>query len=198
MADDNILQLDEGTYLKSGGSIRTWEYFSRYTVAADTVRTKIFTAKLGDTGFTRDDQTNMPAPGRIPNSQRFDVGAVSVGYVGGAAKADANVIAVSKWLFTTIIRFSIQDKVDLFQKRLSSILGIGLFLFNDPTTAAEPVTHTLRTDVSKAFILRRPIKLASNTDFFVEVIPGVAAAAQQVTDGDFLDVGLHGDLWSRV
>lgn len=196
--DDNILKLDEGTYLQQGGSIRSWEYYSRYTVAADTVRTKIFVAKLGDAGFTRDDQTNMPAPGRIPNSQRFDCNAVSIGYVGGAAKSDANVIAIAKWLYTTIIRFSIQDKVDLFQKRLSSILGLGLFLFNDPTTAAEPVNHTLRTDVSKAFLLKRPIKLASNTDFFVEVIPGVAAAAQQVTDTDFLDIGLHGDLWSRV
>jgi hypothetical protein len=32
----------------------------------------------------------------------------------------------------------------------------------------------------------------------VDVVPGVAATAQQVTDGDIFDFGLVGDYWSRV
>jgi len=201
MADDaqTLLRLDEGTYLSQGGSIRTWEYYSRYTVAADTTPTRIFTTQQGGgSGFNRLDQTNMPATGRIPNSQRFDILAVAVAYKGGAAKSDANIIAICSWLYTTVLEFYITDKTVMFQKRLSSIMGSTLFLFNDPTAAAEPVNFTLRVDLSKTFNLKRKISLAANTDFWAQINPGVAAAAQQVTDGDFLDVGLHGDLWSRV
>lgn len=202
MADyeaNQLLKLDEGTYLKDGGSIRTWEYYSRYIVAADTTTARIFTQQQGGSSlFNRLDQTNMPAPGRIPNSQRFDILAVAVAYKGGAAKSDANIIAVCSWLYTTVLEFWITDKTVMFQKRLSSVLGASLFLFNDPTTAAEPVGFTLRVDLSKTFNLKRKISLASNTDFWAQIVPGVAAAAQQVSDGDFVDVGLHGDLWARV
>lgn len=193
------LGLDEGTYLKQGGSIRSWSYYSRYTVAADTTVTTIFTTALGGgSGFTRVDQTNMPAPGQIPNSQRFDAKFLAAGYCGGAAKSDANTIAIMKWLFTTVIQIVIQDKVPQLQKRISDLLGIGLALFNDPTTAAEPVNQTLRTDLAKGMVLQRPIKIAANVNFSIVIAPGVAAAAQQVTDGDFLDISLTGDLWSRA
>ncbi len=196
--DQDLLKLDEGTYLSQGGSIRTWEYYSRYTVVASTAVARLFVAQQGQTGFTRLDQTNMPSTGRIPNSQRFDISAISIGYDATVAKNDANSIAIVSWLFTTVLSFYIQDKTVMFQKRLSSILGIGLYLFNDPTTTAEPVNNPIRTSLAKTFNLKRVIKLAANTDFWVEIAPGVAAGAQQATDVDILDVGLHGDLWARV
>jgi hypothetical protein len=47
-------------------------------------------------------------------------------------------------------------------------------------------------------MLERKIVLASQTPFSVSILPGVAAGATQVSDADFLDVGLVGDLWSKV
>jgi len=206
MADEatDILKLDEGTYLQRGGSIRSFEYFSRYTVAANTTEARIFTAKLGDTSFTRVDQTNMPAPGRIPGSQRMDIKGISVAYVSPIAKSDTNLALILAWLATTVFSLRIQDKTVMIEKRLSSWLGLNMALVAAPTTQVSTVTAAttagslVRNNTHPIYRLEYKISLAANTDFWGQINPGVAAAAQQVTDVDFVDVGLHGSLWSKA
>jgi hypothetical protein len=191
--------LQAGTYQPGGvGEDKTFPYYSRYTVANDTVRTTLFSTQLGGTNFTRLDQTNMPLGGQIPSSQRLVVKGVGIAYVGGAAKADANIIAIQKWLHTTALEVSIQDKAPIFQARLSFLLGVAISLFSDPTTAAEPVVFTLRNDLRPIFLLEKPIILAAQTPFKVDIVPGVAIGAQQATDGDFVDVTLFGNLETKV
>lgn len=192
------LQLDEGTYASKGGEIKAWSYYSQYAVAASTSPFDLFTIGLGGSGaYGRLDQTNFPANGMIPNSQKLVIKAIALEYVGGAAKADANMIAIRKWLASTVLQVSILDKSPMFQARVSRIMGLSLGLFNDPTTTAEPVSYTTREQVSPVFKLARPITITANSNFRLTVIPGVAAAAQQVTDVDLLNVDLFGDLWSR-
>lgn len=190
--------LDEGTYVKNGGEIRTFALFSRYTVAANTNRTQLFSIPQGGANFTRLDQTNMILGGQMTNADKLVVKGILLGYNGGAAKADANMIAIMSWLRTTALEFIINQKSPTLQMRLADMMGIALNLFNDPTTAAEPVSYTPRSNVQPFFKLERPITLAASTPFHVDIVPGVAAAAQQVTDGDFFDVALLGDYWSRV
>lgn len=202
--NDDILKLDEGTYLKQGGSIRSFEYYSRYLVAANTTETRIFTAKLGDTGFTRVDQTNMPAPGRIPGSQRMDIKGISIAYMSPIAKSDTNLALILSWLATTVFSLYIQDKTVMIQKRLSSYLGLNMGLVGTPATQVSTVTAAtssgvlVRNNTHPIYRLEYKISLAANTDFWGQINPGVAAAAQQATDVDFVDVGLHGSLWSKV
>lgn len=191
------MQLDEGTYAKSGGEIRSWDYWSQYVVAADTVVKQLFATQKGGTDFTRLDQTNIPTAGQIPSSQKLVIKGIALEYVGGAAKADANIIAIRKWLATTVLQVQINDKAPSFQMSLSRLMGLSLFLFNDPTTAAEPVSFTSRENASPIYLLERPITLAAQTPFNVSITPGVAAAAQQATDVDVLYVHLLGDLWSK-
>jgi len=195
---DPLATLDEGTYIKSGGEIRTFSLFSRYTVAANTTRAQLFTIQQGGTNFTRLDQTNMILGGQMTNADKLVVKGFMFGYNGGAAKSDANFIAVMSWLRTTALEFIISQKSPTFQARLADMMGIGLNLFVDPTTAAEPVSYTVRNEVKSFFRLEKPITLAAGTPFHVDIVPGVAAAAQQVTDGDFYDFALLGDYWSRV
>lgn len=206
MADNatDILKLDEGTYLQQGGSIRSFEYYSRYLVVANTTETRIFTAKLGDTGFTRVDQTNMPAPGRIPGSQRMDIKGISVAYVSPITKSDANMALILAWMATTVFSLYIQDKTVMIQKRLSSWIGMNMSLVGAPATQVSTVTAAtttgalIRNNTHPIYRLEYKISLAANTDFWGQINPGVAAAAQQATDVDFVDVGLHGSLWSKV
>ncbi len=192
------LNLDEGTYIKQGGEIRTFSLYSRYTVAANTTRTQLFVSKLGDTNFTRLDQTNMILGGQMTNADKLVIKGILLGYSGGAAKADANYIAIMSWLRTTALEFIISNKAPVLQMRLADMMGVALNLFSDPTTAAEPVSFTMKSEAKPLFRLERPITLAAGTPFHVDIVPGVAAAAQQVTDGDIFDVGLIGDYWSRV
>lgn len=192
------LNLDEGTYLKQGGEIKSFALYSRYTVAATAIRTALFTTQLGGTNFTRLDQTNMILGGQMTNADKMVIKGLVLGYNGGAAKADANVIAILSWLRTTALEFIIGSKSPMLQMRLADMMGIGLNLFSDPTTAAEPVGFTVRSEVRPLYRLERPITLAASTPFHVDIIPGVAAAAQQVTDGDTFDVALVGDYWSKV
>lgn len=207
MADttaQDVLKLDEGTYLQQGGSIRSFEYYSRYIVAADTVETRIFVQQQGSPGYTRIDQTNMPATGRIPGSQRMDIKGISNAYVTKITKSDANMALILGWLSTTVFSFYIQDKTVMIQKRLSAWMGIAAGLVSAPTTQVSTITAatsaglTLRNNTHPLYRLEYKISLAANTDFWGQINPGVAAAAQQVTDGDYVDVGLCGSLWSRV
>jgi hypothetical protein len=195
---DPKLNLDEGTYLSQGGEIKTFSLFSRYTVAANTTRTQMFASKLGDSGFTRLDQTNMILGGQMTNADKLVIKGFALRYNGGAAKSDANFIAAMSWLSTTAIEFIIGQKSPMFQNRIADMMGLALNLFSDPTTAAEPVSYTVISQARNFFRLERPITLASGTPFHVDVVPGVAATAQQVTDGDIFDFGLVGDYWSRV
>ena len=191
--------LDEGTYVKEGGEIKTFALYSRYTVAANTTRTPIFTVQQGGaTAYSRLDQTNMILGGQMTNADKLVIKGLLLGYNGGAAKADANMIAIFSWLRTTALEFIINQKSPTLQMRLADMMGMGLNLFSDPTTAAEPVSYPQRSNVQPFFKLERPITLAASTPFHVDVVPGVAAAAQQVTDGDFFDVALLGDYWSKV
>lgn len=192
------LKLDEGTYLQQGGEIKTFSLYSRYLVAANTVRTALFSQKLGDTNFTRLDQTNMILGGQMTNADKLVIKGITLGYSSPVAKADANMLAILAWLRTTALEFIISSKSPVLQMRLADMMGIGLNLFSDPTTAAEPVSFTYRSEVKPFFKLERFITLAAQTPFHVDIIPGVAAAAQQVTDVDFFDVGLVGDYWSKV
>lgn len=192
------LNLDEGTYLKQGGEIKSFAIYSRYTVAANATRTQLFVTQLGGTNFTRLDQTNMILGGQMTNADKMVIKGILMGYNGGAAKADANYIAIMSWLRTTSLEFIIGSKSPMLQMRLADMMGLALNLFSDPTTAAEPVSFTMRSDARPLYRLERPITLAASTPFHVDIIPGVAAAAQQVTDGDFFDVALVGDYWSKV
>ncbi len=97
-----------------------------------------------------------------------------------------------------MLEFIIAEKTPMLQLRVADMMGLTLNLLNDPTTAAEQVTFTAQNIVKPVFKLERPITLAAQTPFHVDVVPGVAAAAQQVTDTDFLDVALIGDYWSKV
>lgn len=191
------MNLDEGTYRAGGGEIKTWDYFGQYTIAAATADYSVFANAAGSPNFTRIDQANLPLAGQIPSSQKLVIKGFGLEYVGGAAKADANTIAIRKWLATTVLQFGIQDKSPMLQMRLSRMMGLSLGLFSDPTTAAEPVFATTREVASPVFMLERPITLAAQTPFTCLIRPGVAAAAQQVTDGDILYVSLIGDLWSK-
>lgn len=192
------LNLDEGTYLKQGGEIKSFAIYSRYTVAANTVRTQLFSAKLGDAAFPRLDQTNMILGGQMTNADKMVIKGLLFGYSGGAAKGDANYIAIMSWLRTTALEFIIGSKSPMLQMRLADMMGLALNLFSDPTAAAEPVGFTSRSEARPLYRLERPITLAASTPFHVDIIPGVAAAAQQVTDGDIFDVALVGDYWSKV
>lgn len=194
---DSLLNLDEGTYAKQGGEIKSWSYFSQYIVAANTQQSDLFQSGLGQGSLTLLNQTNFPANGQLPNSQKLVIKALALEYVGGAAKADANMIAIRKWLSTTVLQLSIVDKSPMFQMRLSKLLGLSLGLFSDPTTTAEPVSYTTRENAMPIFKLERPITITASVNFRASIIPGVAAAAQQVTDADVLNVDLLGDLWSR-
>lgn len=191
------LNLDEGTYLKQGGEIRTFALYSRYTVAANTTRTQLFVSKLGDAGFTRLDQTNMILGGQMTNADKLVIKALLLGYNGGAAKSDANFIAISSWLRTTALEMIISNKAPVLQARLADMLGMAYNVFN-ATGAANIEQTTIKTEIKPLFRLERPITLAAGTPFHVDIVPGVAAAAQQVTDGDVFDVALLGDYWSRV
>ena len=191
------LNLDEGTYISQGGEIKTFTYYTRYTVANNTTTTKVFTAALGDANFTRQDQTNMPAPGQIPNSQKFEFNGISVRYQSGAAKTTANVTALMNWLGTTAFEFWIQDKTVMYQSTLARILGLGLAFIQD-TAAANIVLNSLRSEARPIYILDRKITIAANNRFWANIMPGVASGAQPVTDGDYVDIGLHGRLWTRV
>lgn len=190
--------LDEGTYVKNGGEIKTFALYSRYTVAANTTRTAIFTTQQGGTNFTRLDQTNMILGGQMTNADKLVIKGILLGYNGGAAKSDASMLSILSWLRTTALEFIIGQKSPTLQMRLADMMGIALNLFSDPTTAAEPVSYTQRSNVQPFFKLERPITLAASTPFHVDIVPGVAAAAQSVTDGDFFDVALVGDYWSKV
>lgn len=195
---DPQLNLDEGTYAKQGGEIKSWSYFSQYLLTASTQEVMLFQTGLGQgANFLRIDQTNFPANGQLPNSQKLVIKGIALEYVGGAAKADANMIAIRNWLRTTVLQLSIVDKSPMLQMRLSRLMGLTLGLFSDPTTTAEPVGFTTRENGSAIFRLERPITITAAVNFRASILPGVAAAAQQVTDGDVLNVDLIGDLWSR-
>lgn len=197
MEPKDLLNLDEGTYAKNGGEIKSWSYFSQYVVAANTTQADLFQSGLGQGPLTLLSQTNFPANGQLPNSQKLVIKGLALEYIGSAAKSDANAIAIRKWLSTTVLQLSIVDKSPMFQMRLSKLLGLSLFLFIDPTTTAEPVSYTTRENATPFFMLQRPITITASVNFRASIIPGVAAAAQQVTDGDVLNVDLLGDLWSR-
>lgn len=191
--------LDEGTYVKQGGEIKTFGLYSRYTVAANTTRTPIFTVQQGGAAaYSRLDQTNMILGGQMTNADKIVIKGLMLGYNGGAAKADANMIAIFSWLRTTALEFIINQKSPTLQLRLADMMGMAINLFSDPTTTAEPVSYPQRSNIQPFFKLERPITLAASTPFHVDIVPGVAAAAQQVTDGDFFDVTLLGDYWSKV
>jgi hypothetical protein len=194
---DITKQLDEGTYLQQGGEIRSWSYFSRYAMVANTTEAKLFSAKLGDAGFTRIDQTNMPLGGQIPTSQRLDVKGIAIRYQPGAAKSTANANALLNWLATTVLQFNITDKIPMFQMRLASLMGMVIPLIQTDG-AVNILVNTVQTVAKPIYMLERKIVLASQTPFSVSILPGVAAGATQVSDADFLDVGLVGDLWSKV
>jgi len=194
----DMKDMDEGTYLSKGGEIKTFSLYSRYTVAANTVTSQLFSIQRGGTGFTRLDQTNMILGGQMTNADKLIIRAIGLRYSGGAAKADANIIAILSWLSTTCLEFYISQKSPMLQMRLADMMGIALNLFSDPTTAAEPVGFTLRSEAKPLFNLQRPITLAASTPFHVDIVPGIAAAAQQVTDGDILDVSLIGDYWQKL
>src|SRR6476659_6247073 len=194
---DPKLNLDEGTYLQQGGEIKTFALYSRYTVAGNTVRTQLFATQLGGTNFTRLDQTNMILGGQMTNADKMVIKGLLLGYNGGAAQSDANYIAIMSWLRTTALEFIIGSKAPMLQMRLADMMGVALNLFN-ATGATNVEQITIKTEIKPFYRLERPITLASGTPFHVDIIPGVAAAAQQVTDGDIFDVGLVGDYWSRV
>jgi hypothetical protein len=194
---DITKQLDEGTYLKEGGEIRSWSYFSRYAMVNNTTEAKIFSQKLGDVGFTRIDQTNLPLGGLIPTSQRMDVKGFSLRYQSGAAKSSVKAQDILNWLATTVLQFNITDKIPMFQMRIASLMGIVIPMIQ--TDAAVNIfINTVMTAAKPVFMLERKIVLASQTPYSVSILPGVAASAANVGDGDFLDVGLVGDLWSKV
>lgn len=189
--------LDEGTYLQQGGEIRSWEYFTRFLVAANTTVIKAFTAKLGDAGFTREDQTNLELGGQMPQSQRLDIKGIAFRYQSGAAKATVDAQAILAWLSTTVAEFNITDKIVMLQKRIASFMGLTLPMIQN-TGAVNIVLNTVQNHTKPVYMLERKIILASQTPYRMSIRPGVAALAQQATDVDFVDIGLIGDLWSKV
>jgi len=182
-------QINRGTFADGVGEKKAWIYSSQFTVANDTAQVILFQSGLGALGgLTRLDQTNFPSNGQLPNSQKFEIHGFSVEYIGNAAKADADFIAIRKWLATTALDFTINDKASSFQVRLSRLLGLSLGLFNDPTTTAEPVSYTTRENGAPFFRLSQKITLSANTNFKVTVLPGVAAGANQTSDIVHLDM----------
>lgn len=189
-------QINSGTYAGAGvGESKAWTYYSQMSPAADTVTKILFQTGLGGT-LTRLDQTNFPNNGNLPNSQKFEIHGIGVEYVGNAAKADADMIAIRKWLATTALQIVIQDKSPIFQARLSRLLGLTVGLFNDPTTTAEPVSYTTRENALPFFKLSEKITITANTSFQLQILPGVAGGANQTSD--LLNVDLVGKLITLV
>lgn len=194
----NIQQkLEAGTFANAGGEEKAFSYYSTYTVKNDIVPTKIFTAQYGDAGFTRLDQTNMAAPGQIPNSQSFRFNGISCRYLPKAAKATADALLVISWLFTTAFEFWITDKTVMYQSTISQLMGISFPLIQT-TGAANIVLNSILSNAQPIMMLSKEITIAANNRFHVNIVPGVAAGAQQQTDVDILQIGLHGILTSRI
>jgi len=190
-------QINTGTYPQGVGEKKAWIYSTQFTVANDTNPITLFQSGLGALGgLTRPDQTNFPANGQIPNSQKFEIHGFALEYIGNAAKADADFVAIRKWLSTTAFDFVIQDKTSAFQARLSRLLGLTLGLFNDPTTAAEPVGFTTRENGQPFYRLSQKITLVANTNFKVTILPGVAPGANQTSD--IVHVDMIGELITLV
>jgi len=188
--------LNSGTYLPEGGERKAWDYWATATLAQNTTEMILFQTGLGGGNNAALYQTNFPTNGQIPNSQKFEMSGLTTEYVGNAAKADADIIAIRKWLFTSVLVIQIQDKAPSFQCRLSRIMGLGLGLFNDPTTTAEPVNFPTRENTAPLFRLSQKITLSANTPFKVSILPGVAAGANQTSD--LLSVELIGELTTLV
>jgi len=182
-------QINQGTFAAGVGEKKAWIYSSQFTVANDANPVILFQSGLGALGgLTRLDQTNFPANGQLPNSQKFEIHGFALEYIGNTAKADADMVAIRKWLTTTALDFQIQDKTSAFQARFSRIMGLSLGLFNDPTTTAEPVSYTTRENGQPFFRLSQKITLSANTNFKVTVYPGVAAGTNQTSDIVHLDM----------
>lgn len=189
--------LEAGTFASQGGEEKAFSYYSYYSVKNDTVSTKIFTAQLGDVNYTRLDQTNMPAPGQIPNSQKFVWNGISIRYVPKATKATADALLILNWLFTTAWEFWITDKTVMYQATLGQLMGLSLPMIQT-TGAANIVLNSILSQAQPIHMLSKEITVAANNRFWVQITPGVAAGAQQQTDVDILQVGLHGVLTSRI
>jgi len=188
--------INSGTYPRGVGEIKGWSYYSQLSPANDTATKVLFQQGLGGGSLTRLDQTNFPNNGNLPNSQKFEIYGIGIEYVGNAAKADADFIAVRKWLSTTAIQIMIQDKSPIFQARLSRLLGLTMGLFSDPTTTAEPVSYTTRENPVPFFKLSQKITITANTSFQLQILPGVVCGANQTSD--LLNVDLIGDLITLV
>ena len=195
--DRTQVRLEQGTFAPVGGEEKSFTYYSYYTVKNDVVATKIFTAQLGDVNYTRLDQTNMPAPGQIPNSQKFSFNGISIRYIPKATKATADALLILSWLATTAVEFWITDKTVMYQATLSQLMGISLPLIQT-TGAANIVLNSILSQAQPIHMLNKEITISANNRFWVNIQPGVAAGAQQQTDVDILQVGLHGVLTSRI
>jgi len=193
----NVQQsLNRGTYAQEGGERKAWSYYASFAPAANTTEVILFQTGLGGGSNIALYQTNFPTNGSIPNSQKFEISGIAPEYVGAAAKADADIIAIRKWLATSVLQIGIQDKAPSLQVKLSRLMGLSLGLFNDPTTTAEPVAFTSRENTSPIYRLSQKITLAANTPFTVKIIPGVAAGANQTSD--IVSVDLIGELITLV
>lgn len=188
-------KINQGTYPDGVGEIKSWVYYSRAVLAATTAPIVLFQQGLGGT-LTRIDQTNFPNNGSLPNSQKFEIHGIGIEYVGAAAKADADILAIRNWLATTALQITIQDKSPTLQARLSRLMGLTLGLFNDPTTAAEPVQMTTRENALPFFKLSEKITITANTSFQLSLLPGVAAGANQTSD--LVNIDLVGKLITLV
>ena len=193
----NVQQnLNQGTYNPNGGERKAWSYWASLNPAANTNDVILFQTGLGGGSNTQIYQTNFPTNGNIPNSQKFEISGIAPEYVGNAAKADADIIAIRKWLQTSVLQIGIQDKAPMFQMRLSRLMGLSLGLFNDPTTTAEPVGFTTRENTAPIYRLSQKITLAANVPFTVVLRPGVAGGANQTSD--LLTIDLIGELTTLV
>ena len=187
-----LLDLQKGTYSDKGERL-DWSYYDtlilKNALGAQTFR--LFTQGIGQTDPTgavkTKDLTNMKTSGIMPQNQRLVIKAIRVTYTAHAALT--SLVDTMLFLNTAVLEVSINGKDASYQKPLSSIMKLAMGV-QVATGAANIVLETAYAPISGCSVLRKPLVLAANVPFEVDIT--LAAASAAALDADRCRIDLEG------
>ena len=165
--------INKGTFNPQTGQGLWWSYYDRAILLSTTLIHRLFTEKLGGVKTLAD--TNFPAAGEMPSSQKQTIMAIEIWMYFAAAFTQALYQNFIDMCRNTTLTFTITNKSPQLQIPLTQAFGL-----NVPNVITGGVVGdqgTIQNTVNNVFELPIPIVLQAQTPFSVDIEHHTAPSA---------------------